>query len=177
MLSVRRFLVVQALMLWQGGFLFYAAVVVPVGTEVLGSSAAQGVITARVTDTMNAIAVAALAALAVDLRLTTDPSDRRTAARWWCWCLAFLAQLLLFYFHQLLDAFMGPERTRVVIGPPFRPVHRMYLWTISVQWGVCLLLVWWTVRAWRAEDRGPADGNGNGGKEAAWLKGRQPWHE
>ena len=29
--------------------------------------------------------------------------------------------------HHLLDAFMDPQRLRVVIGPPFYPVHRMYL--------------------------------------------------
>ena len=34
---LRRFLVVQALMLWQGGFLFYTAVVVPTGTAEFGS--------------------------------------------------------------------------------------------------------------------------------------------
>ena len=31
---LRRYLVVIALMFWQGGFTFYAAVVVPVGTAV-----------------------------------------------------------------------------------------------------------------------------------------------
>ena len=49
MTPLRRFLVVQALLLWQGGFLFYAAFVVPAGTEVLGSAAAQGAITVRAT--------------------------------------------------------------------------------------------------------------------------------
>ena len=48
MVVVRRFVVVQALLLWQGGFLFYAAIVVPVGTDELGSAFAQGKITARV---------------------------------------------------------------------------------------------------------------------------------
>ena len=53
MTPLRRFLVLQSLLLWQGGFLFYAAFVVPAGTEVLGSSAAQGVITTRVVDALN----------------------------------------------------------------------------------------------------------------------------
>jgi hypothetical protein len=153
MITLRRFVVIQALMIWQGGFLFYAAVVVPQGTEVLGSSAAQGSITAGVTDTMNLLALFALAVLALDLRLSSDSNENRIAIRWWCWCLALLCQGLLFYFHLLLDFFMDPGRTRIVIGPPFRPVHRMYLWTISVQWFVCLLLVWFNVRAWRAEDQ------------------------
>ena len=153
MTSARRFLVVQALLFWQGGFLFYAAIVVPAGTEVLGSPAAQGVITARVTDTLNLLGVVGLAAVALDLCLTRDPDPRRTAARWWCWAVAALCLGLLLYFHVLLDAFMDPGRTRAVIGPPFRPVHRMYLWASSAQWLACVILVWLTLRAWRAEDR------------------------
>jgi hypothetical protein len=154
MRTVLRFLVVQALMLWQGGFLFYAAVVVPTGTDVLGSAAAQGVITGHVTEVMNDIGLSALIVLAIDARLTLDSSDRRTELRWWCWAVAFLCQLLLYYFHQLLVAFMDPTRTRVVIHPPFRPVHRLYLWTITIQWMSCLLLVWFNLRAWRDEDGG-----------------------
>ena len=36
MTLLRRFAVVQLLMLWQGGFLFYSGFVVPVGTDLLG---------------------------------------------------------------------------------------------------------------------------------------------
>jgi hypothetical protein len=39
---VRRFLVLAAVMFWQGGFTFYEAVVVPVGSEILGSHQDQG---------------------------------------------------------------------------------------------------------------------------------------
>ena len=50
---LRRLLVLAAFAFWQGGFTFYAAVVVPVGTEVLGSSMEQGSITRRVTVYLN----------------------------------------------------------------------------------------------------------------------------
>jgi hypothetical protein len=153
MITVRRFVLLQALMIWQGGFLFYAAFVVPAGTQALGSAGAQGAITARVTDTMNELGLFALAMLALDLGLTRDANIKRTTMRWWCWCIAFLCHGLLFYFHFLLDAFMDTVRTRIVIGPPFRPVHRMYLWTISVQWFCCLILLWFNVQAWRSEDK------------------------
>ena len=53
MTILRRFFVLQSLMLWQGGFLFYAAVVVPIGTDVLGGSFEQGRITRFVTEQMN----------------------------------------------------------------------------------------------------------------------------
>lgn len=152
MVSFRRFLLLQVLLVWQGGFLFYAAVVVPLGTEVLGSAAAQGAITARVTDVLNALGVLGLALACLEVSLTRDPFRPRTAARWWCWAVALVCQFFLFVFHQLLDAFMDPQRTHVVIRPPFYPLHRAYLWVATVQWFACVVLVWLTVRAWRAED-------------------------
>ena len=48
-------------------------------------------------------------------------------------------------------AFMDPTRSYVVIRPPFYPAHRIYLWTSTVLWVVCLALTWLTLRAWAAE--------------------------
>lgn len=158
MTAARRFLVVQALLLWQGGFLFYVSVVVPAGTKVLGSALVQGTVTSRVTDVLNVIGVVGLAVVAWELSLTRDPSARRTAARWWCWAVAAVCQYLLFFFHQLLDYFMDPTRTHVVIRPPFYPVHRLYLWASTVQWAAAVLLTWWTLRAWAAEPAAPDAG-------------------
>ncbi|MBN9119229.1 MAG: hypothetical protein J0I06_08720 [Planctomycetes bacterium] len=158
MTTVLRFLVLQVLLLWQGGFLFYTAVVVPTGTKLLGA-AGQGVITARVTDALNAIGAVALGALALELRLTRDPNSRRTVYRWWAWGVALACHGLLIYFHMLLDAFMDDERRRVLVAAPFYPVHRMYLWASTVQWVACALLAWWTQRAWKAEDGGFAAEN------------------
>ena len=153
MTTFRRFLVLQILLLWQGGFLFYTSFVVPEGTRVLGSAAAQGVITTRVTDALNVLGVVGLAVLAWDLNYTRDPSARRLTARWWCWGVALVSQWALFFLHQLLDAFMDPDRTHVVIHPPFYPVHRTYLWASTVQWAACLWFAVLTLAAWRAEDR------------------------
>ena len=41
LILLRRFLVLAALFFWQGGFTFYASVVVPVGQQVFGHSAAD----------------------------------------------------------------------------------------------------------------------------------------
>jgi hypothetical protein len=149
---LRRLLVVQLLLLWQGGFLFYAAVVVPAGTQLLGA-AGQGAITARVTDALNAIGFVALGALALELSFTRDPKRRRTACRWWTWAVALACQGLLLYFHLLLVALMDDDRRRVLVRTVFHPLHRMYLWTCTVQWAACVFLVWWMIRAWRDEDR------------------------
>ena len=39
--SVRRLLVVWTLAFWQGGFMFYGGVVIPVGSRILGSDLEQ----------------------------------------------------------------------------------------------------------------------------------------
>ena len=63
---LRRFSVIAALMFWQGGFTFYAAVVVPIGQENLGHEE-QGFITREVTNYLNLAGAAALLLLAWDV--------------------------------------------------------------------------------------------------------------
>src|SRR6059058_825237 len=91
MLLLRRFLVIVALMFWQGGFLFYASVVVPVGTEVFGrhypaphgenvsAKRQQGRITRTVAFWINLSGAAALLPLAWDLFAGGETRRRR---RW-----------------------------------------------------------------------------------------------
>ena len=153
MTTLRRFVVFQVLLLWQGGFLFYASFVVPVGTHVLGSAEAQGAITAHVTDTLNIVGVVGLAVMAWDLNYTRDRSSRRTEVRWWCWVIVLFCQGLLIYAHLLLDSDMDQARMHVVARKTFRIVHKVYLWTSTVQWVACLVFVLLTLLAWRSEDR------------------------
>lgn len=151
MTTLRRFLVLQILMLWQGGFLFYAAFVVPAGTEALGSAESQGAITTRVTDSLNLLAVAGLALLVWELLAARDQSRRRTAIRWSCWTLAAACQVVLFVVHQQLEAMMDPARTFVIERASFYSLHRVYLWTSMVQWLACLVLAWLTLRSWTSK--------------------------
>lgn len=149
--TLLRFLVVQSLLFWQGGFLFYSAFVVPAGGQVIGAQG-QGIITARVTDSLNAAGVVGVAILAIELGLTRDTNAIRTERRWWTWGVILVCQFLLLYIHLVLDAFMDEERKRIIVRAAFYPVHQMYLWTSIVQWVACVLLTWWTLRAWKAED-------------------------
>lgn len=144
MTTLRRFLVLQLLMLWQGGFLFYASFVVPVGTEVLGSAEAQGLITTRVTDYLNAVGTVGLILFACELLA----SGGRLRIRWSCWAVAAACQIALFIIHVQLEAMMDPDRTFVVKRVSFYRLHGIYLWVTTIQWVACLVLTWFTLRAW-----------------------------
>ena len=158
MRTLRRYLTVIALMFWLGGFTFYASVVVPVGTAVLKSDLRQGFITRRVTFYLNLVAVAALAVLLLEVWLTADPSRRRRWTRVGLWVIMALCQGVLFFGHSYLDDRLQPKGMLVLDPETFRPVHRLYLWTHTVQWGAGLIYIGLMLRAWMKEDEAPTRG-------------------
>jgi hypothetical protein len=141
---LRRFCTLQALLAWHGGFLFYAAVVVPIGTDVLGSFAAQGAITQRVTTWLNRLGVGALAVLAWDVSAT--PPYRR--GRWLTWGLMAACLAALFYLHAVLDANFDPARKTAADPTAFRFAHGAYLWVSTMLWLAGLVFACLTVKAW-----------------------------
>jgi hypothetical protein len=147
-----RFLVLMALLFWQGGFLFYAAVVVPVGQDELGSHTIQGFVTRKVTNHLNLAGVAALVFLGADLAFP-EPVPRRRWLRASSW-LAMAALLgCLYWLHGRMDAVLDPEERRILDPVVFRTYHRFYLWLSSIQWGFGLLYLILTLAAWRAADQ------------------------
>jgi hypothetical protein len=149
---LRRFLVVAALMFWLGGFTFYAAVVVPIGTAVLGTSRDQGFITRRVTVYLNLAGAVALVPLAGDVAAGRDPSAWRRRARWGIWLGMLLTLALLAWLHPRLDALLDAQGMEILDRRAFRAGHRLYLWTHTVQWGLGVLYIVSTLAAWRKED-------------------------
>jgi hypothetical protein len=161
MASLRRYLVLLTLLFWQGGFTFYAAVVVPIGAEVLGSAEAQGWVTRRVTDWLNLSGLAAVAVLSWDVAACRDPDARRRRLRWLALGLLAATLAVLFGLHPRLDALLDVSQGRIRDRPAFHGLHRWYLWVSTLQWACGLLALWWTHRAWQGEDRrrdGPPSG-------------------
>ncbi len=144
----RQFLLVQALLLWQGGFLFYASFVVPVGTEILGSSFEQGRITRHVTNSMNAVGAAALLIFAWNL-LAGAPRYRRS--RWGCWAVMALGLLALVLIHSKLEELTDFDAREFSDHRQFRYLHRLYLWISTFQWLASLAFTVLTLMAWRAD--------------------------
>jgi hypothetical protein len=145
MLTLRRFLVIVALMFWQGGFTFYAAVVVPVGQEVLGSHLEQGFITRVVTRYLNIAGAAALGLLALEL-LSCPLQHARL--RWFIWAAMVLALVTLIALHPMLDSRIDVDARILVERAVFRLLHRVYLWVSTLEWVLGGMYLWLLLRDW-----------------------------
>ena len=144
MTTARRFAVLAALGLWQGGFTFYAAFVVPAGTRILGSAAAQGFITREVAVALNWVGVVALAVCLLEAR------DR---GRFAAWLVMALLHAALFTLHPRLDGLLDPATESVINRPASYGWHRVYLWASAAQWSAALAFTVLSLLAWRRADR------------------------
>lgn len=152
MTLLRRFLVLQALIIWQGGFLFYAAVVVPIGTELLGGNFEQGKITRFVTADMNLIGAAALAVFAWEILASWRTAPTTRWLLWGPWLVMALGLLALFLLHPPMAEMVDPGKSRLTGPHPgdFRLLHRTYLWISTIQWAAGLVFAFALVRSWRS---------------------------
>jgi hypothetical protein len=153
MSMLRRCVLLAALMYWQGGFTFYAAAVVPIGSEVLRSHLSQGMITRRVAIHLNIAAGIALALWAWEVACTVDAVRWRRRTRWGLWASLMLALGVLIWLHPVLDDLLDLEHGVIVDPALFRPLHRVYLYVSTAQWAGSLFLGVLTLQAWRDEDR------------------------
>jgi len=149
---LRRFIVLAALMFWQGGFVFYAGVVVPIGTEVLGSAQEQGRITRRVAVWLNWSGAVALIPLGWDAW-----ADRRSLwarrGRIATWLVMAGGQAVLFWLYPSLDTMFDPEALHISERRLFRRLHRTYLWTSTVQWLAGVAYAAFSLWSWTADAR------------------------
>src|SRR5262245_51117626 len=129
-----RFVVLAAYAFWQGGFLFYTAEVVPIGTEVLGSAKDQGFITRHVTVRMNQIGGVAVAIFGLDLLFSRSRSKRSFWLRGVTWAGVAIPLVFLAFLHPRLDELLDPENGVVLYSRQFHALHRVYLWTSTAQW-------------------------------------------
>ena len=152
----RRWLLLWALMFWQGGFTFYGGVVVPVGSAVLGSDREQGFITRSVTNYLNVAGAVALAIWCWELATMRRKSPGGDRLRWAVWVGLVLAHAALVVLHLQLDAHLIPESSAVLERQRFLILHEGYIFISSAQWAGCLVLTALTLWAWQGENGGLA---------------------
>ncbi len=153
MALVRRVCVLAVMLFWTGGFTFYAAVVVHVGQDVLGSHRLQGFVTRRVTNFLNLAGAIALPVLAWDAAYSRDRSARRRRLRWSAWAGMGLTLGVLVWMHPRMDGFLEPAAFRILDRGSFAGWHRWYLHVSTIQWVCALAYGLLALTAWRAEDR------------------------
>ena len=141
---LRRFLVFQAFLWWQGGFVFYAAVVVPVGSDVNGAYF-QGLVTQRVTDWLAVIGLGWHLLFAWDVWAERDPVRRQVRLRFAGWLVSLLLLAALAWVHLKLDALLDAKDMDDLA---FRRWHIAYLWGVTAQWALGLVQAWLTLGAW-----------------------------
>lgn len=146
--TARRFVLLQLLMFWQGGFLFYALIVVPIGSDVT-VSITQGFVTRRVADWLNAAGLITLVLLLAEA--ATSATLRRT--RLALLITAMIVQLALIGLHVLMDRHLEPKLQMINDAKAFYSLHVYYLILSGVLWFVMLAAVWLMLHAWQAEDR------------------------
>ena len=147
MMILRRFLVLQSLMLWQGGFLFYATFVVPIGTEILGSAQEQGKITRLVTEQLNLVGGVALVFLLWDL-LATRQVRFQFRLRLGLWFLMLMSLLAMIWLHFQLESIIDAAIESPLDRRVFRPLHRLYLWLTTLQWAAAVIFSISMIRIW-----------------------------
>jgi hypothetical protein len=111
--------------LWWGGLTFYAAVVVPLGTEIWGSTE-QGFLTQRVTPWLHAFG----ALLAVCLLAEAIPTCRRGLAGI-AVALAVVTGALTVWHARLSGLMEAADRS---VGDGFYAEHAVYLWLTTTAW-------------------------------------------
>jgi len=147
---LRRMILLVSLMFWQGGFMFYGGVVVPVGTKILGSESEQGFITQAVTNYLNGAGAVCLI-LWLE-HLWNERRSRLFPLEWYVWGFATLSLLVLAGTHLRMDRLLNVESRRVLDHAAFARYHRFYIWTSSLQWVASLFMLFLTLARW-SKDR------------------------
>jgi len=151
---VRRTLFLLLFALWQGGFMFYGAIVVPVGARVLESETEQGFITQQVTLWLNGCGIVALTCWLWDLL-----ADRRRLFRLRIavWFALLISLVVLVFLHQRMDQLLDADGHSVIEPDRFYLHHRGYLILSTVQWLGAIGLLVLTLRTWDAAGDRPAE--------------------
>lgn len=116
---------------WWGGLSFYAMVVVPIGTDILGS-VGQGFITQRVTHVHNAVSGLMI------LFVFVESFRRKSKVLSFAGVVLLLALIAEVFWHRRLTGLVDFKDRSVPSG--FYAEHAIYLWMTAVEWGLGIMI-------------------------------------
>jgi len=122
-------------------------VVVPTGTDVLGSAIAQGFVTREVTGWMNLIGV--VFHLLLGWSLVTERGTARWKLRVRLSSASGILLVALFALHPVLDSFLDPVEQTVDRPKEFYRWHAAYMWIAAIQWALGLANAWFLLGVWK----------------------------
>ena len=119
---------------WWGGLCFYAVIVVPIGTEAIGS-VEQGFITQRVTQWHNALTGL------FSIFLLVEAYRKRERVFWIIAISLSLIATALVLQHARLTGMMDFKHQTVPGG--FYGSHAVYLWITAIEWALGIVIAIW----------------------------------
>src|SRR5205085_6888698 len=119
---------------------------------VLGSRVKAGFITREVTHWLNLAGAFALPILLWNLLSIGRLGRNRLRIGLGLWLVMAAAQVALYVLHPKLDRLLDLQARDVLEPRALRALHRLYLWTATVQWAAALVYLAWALAAWRQED-------------------------
>ena len=135
---IQQQLSLAAIVLWLGGFTFYASFVVPAGERVVGGLD-QGYVTQQVTDRLNAIGGLMVLGVLVDMVV-----HRKYFAQGWWWARCFSAAVfmaglvMVVLWHDRMDALLDLDKFSRPDRKAFAPLHQQYLLAMTFMWLACV---------------------------------------
>ena len=125
--------------LWFGGFLFYSGIVISNAHAVVGDHETVGMITQRVTGTLNIIGVPTIGFLFFTLIQEKKKLPvNKFKASFILLSLITCCLIALFIFHALMSQYIDPVKLELSEHKKFYRLHRVYLIISTVQF-FCLL--------------------------------------
>ena len=121
---------------WWGGLSFYAVVVIPIGTELIGS-VEQGFITQRVTQWHNGLSGLFFVCLLI------DASGRRRRELWAIVVVLAIIDIALVVWHAKLTGMMDFKQQAV--PGSFYAQHAIYLWITLAEWLLGIAMPIWII--------------------------------
>jgi len=123
-----------AVALWFGGFTFYTACVVRVGSKIAGGLT-QGYVTQRVTDVLNVLAAIMITTVIIDIAVHWNRVGRwLRLGQCVAWLVMAASVIGVVVVHRQMDVLLDPSTLARPDHDAFKPLHQRYQLISTFLW-------------------------------------------